>query len=56
MKESAMAKKQDEPKAGDAPQTVKMKRDPEFFPAPHTADVHPDEVDNWKKRDWVVAE
>lgn len=34
--------------------TVRMKRD-ESFPAPHTADVHPDEVANWKLHDWVEA-
>jgi hypothetical protein len=53
-----MAKKQDgeQKPAEETVQTVKMKRDPEFFPAPHTADVHPDEVDHWKKRDWFVAE
>jgi hypothetical protein len=35
--------------------TVAMKRDPDMFPAPHTADVHPDEVENWKLADWVEA-
>jgi hypothetical protein len=33
---------------------VRMKRD-ESFPGPHTADVHPDEVANWKLHDWVEA-
>jgi len=36
--------------------TVHMVRDPEVYPAPHTADVHPEEVDNYKTGGWQVAE
>ena len=32
--------------------TVAMVRD-ETYPEPRTADVHPDEVDNWKKFGWT---
>lgn len=35
--------------------TVRMKRDPEFYEAPNEADVHPDEVENWKMQNWVEA-
>jgi len=34
--------------------TVRMVRD-DRYPEPHTADVHPDEVANWKLCDWVEA-
>lgn len=27
---------------------IKMTRDPELYPAPHEADVHPDEVENYR--------
>lgn len=33
-----------------------MKRDPEQYPAPHIADVHPDEVDNYRVGGWEVDE
>ena len=33
---------------------VKMIRDPEYWPAPHSADVHPDEVGNYAAGGWVV--
>jgi hypothetical protein len=49
-----------EPPAADAApvaiNTVKMVRDAETNPKPHTADVHPDEVDNFKAGGWVVSE
>jgi len=35
------------------PKLVKMERDKEQWPAPHTADVHPDEVENMKQHGWV---
>lgn len=31
-----------------ASKLVAMKRDPEIYPEPHTADVHPDEVENYR--------
>lgn len=37
------------------PVTVKMTRDPKTYPAPHTADVHPDEVGNFALGGWVKA-
>ena len=33
---------------------VKMIRDPEYWPAPHSADVHPDEVGNYAAGGWVA--
>lgn len=33
---------------------VTMVRDAEQFPASHTADVHPDEVENYKAGGWQV--
>lgn len=40
-----------------AVETVKMVRDAEQYPeGPHAAEVHPDEVDNFKAGGWVVAE
>lgn len=35
-------------KAKPTPKLVKMVRDPEAYPEPHTADVHPDEVENYR--------
>lgn len=35
---------------------VLMTRNKEQFPAPHTADVHRDEVDNWAKGGWERAD
>lgn len=37
------------PKTETSPKLVKMARDPEIYPDPHTADVHPDEVENYRK-------
>lgn len=34
---------------------VKMIRNNEAYPAPHTANVHPDEVVNYQLGGWVVA-
>ena len=31
---------------------VRMTRNVEQYPAPHTADVHLDEVSNWAKHGW----
>jgi hypothetical protein len=39
-----------------AADTVKMVREAETNPKPHTADVHPDEVDNFKAGGWVLSE
>ncbi len=35
--------------------TVRMVRDAEHYPAPHTADVHPAEVENYASGGWVKA-
>jgi hypothetical protein len=35
---------------------VKMVRDPEQFNAPHTALVHPNEVENYQLGGWVHAD
>jgi hypothetical protein len=35
---------------------VNMVRDPELWPAPHTATVHPDEVENYRPGGWEEAE
>jgi hypothetical protein len=35
--------------------TVAMKRDPDTYPAPHTADVYADAVPEWRAAGWVVA-
>jgi hypothetical protein len=42
------------PRAVAKAKTIRMTRD-ESHPAPHSADVHPNEVDEWKLRDWVEA-
>jgi hypothetical protein len=42
-------------KEAKGPKLVKMKRDPEQFPAPHSADVHPAEVDNYRAGGFEVA-
>lgn len=34
--------------------TVKMVRDGATYPAPLTADVHPDEVENYKVGGWEI--
>lgn len=39
-----------------AVQTVAMVRDAEQFPRPHTADVHPAEVENYRRTGWRVKE
>lgn len=40
-----------EPKGG----TVRMVRDAEHYPAPHSADVHRAEVENFKAGGWQEA-
>jgi hypothetical protein len=35
---------------------VQMVRDAKEYPAPHSADVHPDEVENYKVGGWTVKE
>lgn len=42
------------PKSESQGATVRMVRD-DRYPEPHEADVHPDEVENWKLHDWVEA-
>ena len=45
------------PQALQAPQLVVMVTDFPTFPgAPTTADVHPDEVENWKAHGWKEKE
>lgn len=44
----------DEQSHGDAIAFVMMKRDPDKYDAPHTAQVHPDEVVNYYSGGWVV--
>jgi hypothetical protein len=51
-----MAKKQQDGEQKPAEQTVKMRRDPELNPAPHEADVHPDEVAHFRAHGWSVVE
>jgi hypothetical protein len=36
--------------------TIKMARDPAQYPAPHEADVHPDEVENYRTAGFVEVE
>ena len=36
--------------------TVKMIRDAEQYPAPHEADVHPNEVENYRAGGFVPAD
>lgn len=40
--------------AQDAP--VRMWRDPAVSPKPHTADVHPAEVESWQSAGWQIGE
>jgi hypothetical protein len=37
----------------DVIKLVRMQRDPDSYPAPHRADVHPDEVTNYAAGGWV---
>ncbi|MCC3246684.1 hypothetical protein LG047_15390 [Methylocystis sp. WRRC1] len=37
------------------PRLIKMKRNPETFAAPHEAEVHISEVENYIRGGWVVA-
>lgn len=48
---AAAKAKEDEAKAPKS-KLVKMVRDSEHFPAPHSADVHPDEVSNFVAGGW----
>jgi hypothetical protein len=36
--------------------TIRMKRDRGQYPAPHEADVHPDEVANYRIGGWIPAD
>jgi hypothetical protein len=56
--ERIMAKKTDGTDDGVADDVeaiayVNMERDPAAYPAPHTAQVHPDEVQNYYSGGWV---
>lgn len=51
----AYVRKSDRNKQEDQPVLIPMVRD-ERYTEPRTADVHPDEVETWKKYDWIVAE
>jgi hypothetical protein len=44
-----------EAQAAPASKLVRMVRDESAFPAPHGADVHPDEVENFRGRGWQEA-
>jgi hypothetical protein len=44
--------KQDKQAAQKAVKLVKMVRDPEEYPEPHEANVHPDEVGNYALGGW----
>lgn len=35
---------------------IKMTRDPETYPEPHSADVHADEVENYRVGGWAPAD
>lgn len=50
-----MARKQETTDAAEI-ETVAMVRDPETNPEPYTANVHPDEVENYKAFGWAVKE
>lgn len=52
-KKPKAAKSQPVPK--DAPEFVKMVRDADAFPAPHEANVHPSEVENYRVGGWQEA-
>lgn len=49
-----MAAAKKTPAEATSPKLVPMKRGEEW-PEPHTADVHPDEVENMKPYGWVKA-
>jgi hypothetical protein len=51
----AKAKAEQAPAAATAPRLVRMVRDASAFPAPHSADVHPDEVENFRAGGWQEA-
>lgn len=55
-KDEAAQAEQQQPK-DDAAQatTVAMIRDQTIYPEPHSADVHPDEVENFRAGGWVEA-
>lgn len=40
-------------KTNASPKLVRMSRDADIYPAPHTADVHPAEVENYAAGGWV---
>ena len=56
--ENVLEKPEDSESKTDNPasSTVAMTRDDSRHPAPHTADVHPDEVANWQAAGWSVVE
>lgn len=52
-KQDEQPQKQDEQLQPTAPKLVKMRRDAAHYPAPHEADVHPDEVMQYAKGGFV---
>lgn len=44
----------DVPAAEEEIKFVTMVRDPEQYPEPHSAQVHPDEVDNYRPGGWEI--
>lgn len=46
----------DAPQVADEVKLVNMKRDPEEYPEPHSALVHPDEVKNYYSGGWQESE
>lgn len=42
------------PQVEDEIDYVTMVRDPEQYPEPHSAQVHPDEVDNYRPGGWEI--
>jgi len=51
-----MAKLNNTAEKADTPTLIKMVRDAEQYPKPHSADVHPDEVENYLAGGWEVAQ
>jgi hypothetical protein len=58
--EKAAANEGDTPEAevgnSEPVELVAMVRDPAVYDEPHTCDVHPDEVDNYKQGGWTHAD
>ncbi|HHA1936220.1 TPA: hypothetical protein ACOEP6_004732 [Enterobacter ludwigii] len=41
------------PETPETPELIKMARDADHWPPPHTANVHPDEVRNYYPGGWL---